>query len=385
MREPEDELATLREAELLRHLQQVAPLAPPALRTDEGDLIDFSSNDYLGLSRDATVVDAALRATREYGAGSTASRLVSGSRRIHHDLEGRLAELKKTGAALTFSSGYAAAVGVLTALLERGDTVILDKLCHASLIDGARLSGATLRVFPHHHLEKLERLLRSARQSAAARSRILVVTESVFSMEGDRTPLHEIVELVEKYEALLLVDEAHALGVIGPTGQGLAEELSLQERVHFQMGTLGKAAGAAGGYLAANRRWIDLVLNRARSFIYSTAPPPAQAAAALAGLEVIASERGAELRAALWAHIDQFANNLGINLVSAIAPVLVGTNEAALSMSKAVREAGFLVPAIRYPSVPRGTARLRVTLSAAHQAPQVAALAQLLRGLQKEA
>ncbi len=297
------------------------------------------------------------------------------------DLEERLAALKKTEAALTFSSGYATALGTLPALLERPDVVILDKLCHASLIDGARQSGATLRVYPHHHLGRLERLLSAARESAPPASRLLVVTESVFSMDGDRAPLPEIVDLAERFGALLLVDEAHALGVLGDTGQGLAEELGLQDRITFQMGTLGKAVGSAGGYLAADRRWIDLLVNSARSFIYSTAPPPGQAAAALAGLELIATGPGAKLREALWANIRHFADLCDHAAESAIIPVVVGDNEAALEAAHALFEAGFLVPAIRYPTVPRGTARLRITLSAAHHPSQIEDLARELRAL----
>jgi 7-keto-8-aminopelargonate synthetase-like enzyme len=265
--------------------------------------------------------------------------------------------------------------------LEQGDTVILDKLCHASLIDGARQSGATLRVYPHNNLDKLERLLGSAREKCAADARLLVVTESIFSMEGDRAPLREIVELTERHDALLLVDEAHAVGVLGETGQGLAQELGLQGRIALQMGTLGKAVGSAGGYLAADRRWIDLLLNSARSFIYSTAPPPAQAAASLRGLEIIASQRGATLRDRLWRNINNFGELSRQEPVSAIVSVMVGQNEPAVQAAEALLQAGFLAPAIRFPTVPRGTARLRITLSAAHETGQIEELHRELRKL----
>ncbi len=381
MRQPEDELAALREAGLLRNLRRIEPGPPPFLGVEGRQLVNFSSNDYLGLSHHKTVLEAAREATVRFGAGSTSSRLISGSLGIHHQLEARLAELKKTEAALSFTSGYATALGTLTTLLEKGDVVILDKLCHASLIDGARQSGATLRVYPHNNLARLERLLSSARKALSPNSRLLVVTESVFSMDGDCAPLCEIVALVERFEALLLVDEAHALGVLGPTGQGLVEELGLQPRVAFQMGTLGKAVGAAGGYLAAERRWIDLLVNSARSFIYSTAPPPAQAAASLAGLEIISSQPGARLRQSLWSNLRHLTGRCGRPSASAIVPLVVGENEAALAAAQSLCEAGFLVPAIRYPTVPRGTARLRITVSAAHRPDQLDDLARELRSL----
>lgn len=381
MRRPEDELAALRNAGLLRELRRLDPAPLPCVRLDGREIVNFSSNDYLGLSQHPEVVRAARGASECHGAGSTASRLVCGSLGVHHELEARIAGLKRTEAALTFSSGYAAAVGTLTALLERGDTVILDKLCHASLIDGARLSAATMRVYPHNHLGKLGRLLAAAREAARPDRRVLVVTESVFSMEGDRAPLAEIADLAERFGAELFVDEAHALGVFGAAGQGLAEELGVQERVTIQMGTLGKAAGAAGGYIAAARPWIDLVLNKARSLIFSTAPPPGQAAAALAGMNVLASPEGDELRATLHRNLAQFAALTGRTGHSAILPVVIGDNRAALAASRALLDAGFLVPAIRYPSVPRGSARLRVTLSAAHRAEHLEGLARALGGL----
>ena len=380
MRQPEDELAALQEARLHRQLRPLEPGHPPLLTIDGREIVNFSSNDYLGLSRDEELIAAATEGLARYGTGSTASRLISGSFKVHHELEERLAELKNTEAALSFSSGYAAAVGTLSSLLETGDTIILDKLCHASLIDGARQSGATLRVYPHNHLEKLERLLKSAGEKGSG-TRTIVVTESIFSMEGDRAALPEIVELTEDHGAILLLDEAHAVGVLGENGQGLAEELGLQERSALQMGTLGKALGSAGGYVAGERRWIDLLLNRARSFIYSTAPPPAQVAASLCGLNVISSPRGAALRRKLWENIEAFSNMRDAPSTSAIMPLIVGENEAALHAAESLFAAGFLTPAIRFPTVPRNTARLRLTLSAAHAPEQIQSLHKQLREL----
>ena len=374
MRTPEDELATLSEEGLLRSLRRMESGQLIDANSDGRKVVNFSTNDYLGLSRDEALVNAACEATRRHGAGSGASRLISGTLPPHHALEEKIAEWKGTQAALSFANGYATAIGVLGAFLTKGDVVILDKLCHASLIDGARQSGATLRVYPHNDLNKLEDLLRHYRERLAGSSRLIVVTESIFSMDGDRARLPEIINLVEQHHALLLLDEAHAVGILGSGGQGLAEELGIQDRVTFQMGTLGKAIGSGGGYVAASRSWIDLLLNKARPFIYSTAPPPAQAAASLCGIEVIASSRGEALRNRLWSNISRLAELLGKKPSSAIMPVILGTNEAALNASLALLEAGYLAPAIRFPTVPRGSARLRITLSAEHTAESIEGL-----------
>jgi 8-amino-7-oxononanoate synthase len=370
MRHPENELAELEQSSLLRKVAVV----------DES-LVNFSSNDYLGLSLHPQIRHAYREGVSQFGCGSTASRLICGTLDPHQTLENLLAEAKETEAALTFSTGYATSIGVLTALLQQGDTVILDKLCHASLIDGARMSGATLRVFPHNHLGKLESLLASTQRKASSTSRTLVVTESIFSMDGDAAPLQEICQLTQQYNSLLMVDEAHALGVIGPTGMGLAEELGLQSKIDFHMGTLGKAAGVAGGYLAAKQVWIDLLINRARSFIYSTAPPPAQAVAAAEAIRLIRSDTGVALRNQLWENIHHFHNLCGETqkASSSIVPWMVGTSEDALTLSSHLRNHGMLVPAIRFPTVPRNTARLRITLTAQHREEDITRLANALR------
>jgi 8-amino-7-oxononanoate synthase len=290
-------------------------------------------------------------------------------------LEEALAQAKLTEAALVFSSGFSAALGVIPAVVGTADFILLDKLSHACLVDAARLSGATLRVFPHNDLEKLQRLLATIRAKAPA-ARVLVVTESVFSMDGDICPLREIVGLVEAHEALLLLDEAHGFGVLGESGMGLAEREHLQQRVTFQMGTLSKAAGLSGGYIAASREWIDLLINRARPFIYSTAPPPALAHAALASLRIIRSADGSALRILLNNNISRIGAS-----ATPIIPIILGSNEAAVAASAALAAAGCLVPAIRFPTVPRGSARLRVSLSAAHSPEAVAVLATALQGI----
>jgi 8-amino-7-oxononanoate synthase len=335
------------------------------------ELWNFASNDYLGLARHPEIEAALVEGVQRFGAGSAASRLVAGTLPPHVLLENALAEAKQAEAALTFSSGFAAALGVVPAIVGKSDFVFLDKLSHACLVDGAHLSGATLRVFPHNDLRKLRALLESTRAKAPT-ARILVATESVFSMDGDVCPLREILELTESYAALLLLDEAHGFGVLGEHGMGLAEQEGLQGRVTFQMGTLSKAAGLSGAYLAASRDWIDWLMNRARSFIYSTAPPPALAHAGLASLVLIRSGAGRDLRARLQENIARLAPSQ-----TPIIPLQLGTNEAALAASAALEQAGFMVPAIRYPTVPRGTARLRISVSATHPVQAIDELGEL--------
>jgi 8-amino-7-oxononanoate synthase len=337
------------------------------------ELWNFASNDYLGLARHPEIEDALVEGVKRYGAGSAASRLVCGTLPPHRELEERLAEAKSSEAALVFSSGFAASMGMIPAIVGKADHVILDKLSHACLVDAAKLSGASLRVFPHNDVAKLGRLLETIR-SKDKDGRILVVTESVFSMDGDLCPLKEILDLSDRYHALLLLDEAHGFGVLGERGMGLAEREGVQDRVSFQMGTLSKAAGLAGGYVAASREWIDLLTNRARSFIYSTAPPPCLAHAAMVSLDLIRSEEGGRLRAKLMKNITLLGDS-----TTPILPRVIGGNEAALAASAELLEKGFMVPAIRYPTVPRGTARLRVSVSAAHPEEAVMGLAAELK------
>ena len=376
---PADTLRQLQAEGLLRQLRPLS--SPPGIEvTREGRrLWNFASNDYLGLSHHPEVEAAFIEGIQRFGTGSTASRLVCGTQTPHILLEEAIAAGKQTEAALTFSSGYATALGAIPAIVGKEDFILLDKLSHASLVDAARLSGATLRVFPHNDLGKLSRLLVSTR-AKTAHARILVITESIFSMDGDHCPLQEIVELTEAHGALLFLDEAHAIGVLGDHGMGLADALGLQHRIAFQMGTLSKAVGLAGGYLAASREWVDLFVNRARAFVFSTAPPPALAHAALTSLRIIGSPDGALLRQTLFANIQRLADH-----PSPIIPHVLGSNADALAASSYLEDFGFLVPAIRYPTVPRGTARLRASVSAAHPAAAVWQLKEAISTLAKPA
>jgi 8-amino-7-oxononanoate synthase len=299
----EEQLKVLRAASLDRHLSEIGTAQDPEIEIAGRRLLNFSSNDYLGLANDPRLRQAAIAAINEFGVGAGASCLISGTQPPHVRLERALAEWKGTEAALCFSSGYAAALGTIPALVTKNDVVVLDKLCHASLIDSAKLSGAIVRVFPHNNLRKLDSHLEWARHEHPGK-RVLIVTESIFSMDGDRAPLRELVQLKEQFDALLMLDEAHAVGVIGPHGRGLAAEENLSDDVDVQMGTLSKALGASGGYICGSHDLIEWLINRARSFIYSTAPPPAIAAAALAVVNFLSSPEGEERRLLLWEKIN---------------------------------------------------------------------------------
>jgi 8-amino-7-oxononanoate synthase len=386
----QEQLQALRACSLDRHLREISSAQGPEIEVGGHRLINFSSNDYLGLANDPRLRNAAIAAIGEFGVGAGASRLISGTQPPHLRLEGVLARWKGTEAALCFNSGYAAALGTIPALVSKGDVVLLDKLCHASLIDGAKLSGAIVRVFPHNHLGKLESHLEWARRGHLGK-RILMVTESVFSMDGDRAPLRQIVELKKRFGALLMLDEAHAVGVIGANGRGLAAAENLNEDVDVQMGTLSKALGASGGYICGSRNLIEWLINRARSFIYSTAPAPGVAAAALAAVNFLFSTEGEERRLLLWKRINLLRellpmnamNTKGSNASSAIFPWIVGNEQATLDLASALQNEGFLVPAIRYPTVAKGAARLRITVTASHSQDQIQALCEAIKRMTK--
>ncbi len=373
-----ERLAKVEAAGLRRSLRVLESEQGPEVVLDGRRYVNFSSNDYLGLAAHTRLREAAAESLEKYGAGAGASRLISGNHIEHERLEEALARFKGTEAALTFSTGYAAAVGTIPALVGEGDVVILDKLCHACLVDGARLSGAAMRVFPHNNLEKLESHLRWAREKYP-QGRVLVLTESVFSMDGDVAPLGEIVELKERHGAWLMVDEAHAVGVIGRGGRGLADELRLAGRIEVQMGTLGKALGSSGAYICGRGLLRDFLINSARSFIFSTAPSPHVAAASRAAVELLQTSEGEALVRNLWKNIGLMGAGLKMaQPVSAIFPVIIGAETDAVGASRRLLGAGLLVPAIRYPTVAKGTARLRITVTAAHSEKAVEQLEAVL-------
>jgi glycine C-acetyltransferase/8-amino-7-oxononanoate synthase len=389
------ELEQLRASGLYRQLRTVASPQGARIVVDGRQLLNFSSNDYLGLANDPVLKRAATAAVKRWGVGAGASRLVCGNLAPYDELERKLARFKRKEAAVVFGSGYAANVGTITALVGAGDVVILDKLDHASIIDGARQSGATVRVYPHGNMKKLAELLRWATTgrgqkatptiSVAAESfvgagfrprpaRVLVVTESVFSMDGDQAPLAEIVALKEKYGAWLMVDEAHATGVFGQHRRGLAEVADVEGKVDVVLGTLSKALGCVGGFVAGSRELADHLRNRARSLIYSTALPPAMVAAASAAVDLVMGREGERRQERLWANVR------ALGAAGPIHPVIVGDEAAALAVSRRLDEAGFYVPAIRYPTVAKGKARLRVTVTAKHTQGEIEQLLDALAG-----
>jgi len=378
---------------LYRELRRIDSPQLPHPHVEGQWVLNFSSNDYLGLANDPLLKEAAIRAVERYGAGSGASRLICGSLAPHHELEQTLAAFKGAEAALVFSSGYAAAIGAIGALLDAHDAIVIDKLVHACIVDAARLCGAELRVFAHNDVNSLAKILRWAdrRNSALSgkrRPRTLIVTESVFSMDGDFAPLREIIELKEKHGAWLMVDEAHATGLYGAHRRGLIEEFDLSGRIEIQMGTLSKALGASGGYLCGSRALIDCLVNGARSFIFSTAPTPSAAGTATAAIQFVQSDAGQARRNLLWTRVDQIKNALiqaRFTLPpvrSAIIPLVIGNEDKAVQSAAALREQGVFIPAIRYPTVARGRARLRLTVSAAHTATDVSHLLAAIRNLE---
>ncbi len=362
-----DELARRAEQGLLRRLRPLDRRGGWVVTEDGRRLLNLSSNDYLGLARHPTVVEAAARAARR-GAGATASRLIVGHDPACAALEEKLAAFKGTEAALVFSSGYAANLGALAALLDREAAVFSDRLNHASIWDGIRLSGAQLHRYGHRDVDHLARLLEEAERRRVRRK--LIVTDTVFSMDGDVAPLAEIVELKERFGAALMVDEAHAEGVLGGHGEGYAHELGLGDRVDLHMGTFSKAFGSHGAHVAGRSSWIAYLTNRARSFVYTTALPPAVIGASDAALDLV--RQADEERAGLRRRAERFRARLGElgldvgDSATQIVPILVGEAEPALELSRALEESGVLAVAIRPPSVPPGTARLRFSLTADH-------------------
>jgi 8-amino-7-oxononanoate synthase len=333
---------------------------------DGHEVLLLCSNNYLGLASDPDIIDAACRATKDYGTSAVSSRLISGHMSAHADLEAKIADWQSTESALVFTSGYQANVGTLSALLGRDDVVVSDELNHASIIDGCRLSKARVVVYPHNDVEHLRKVL----SEITGARRTLIVTESIFSMDGDAAPLKEIADAAEQFGAGLMVDEAHAAGVFGPNGAGLVAELGLGDRVDIHVGTLGKALASFGAYVAGSSDLIHLLVNKARAFIFTTGLPPAVAATAGAAIDVISREperaRGLRERAK---RLGELLRDAGLdlpNLDSQILPVLIGPADKTVNIANRLLENGVYVAAIRPPTVPRGTSRLRVSLMATH-------------------
>ena len=366
------QLSELAQADQLRVRRIVDGPQDASMVIDGKRMLSYASNDYLGLANHPKVVEAAMRALKRYGLGAGASHLVSGHMRAHHELEEKLADYIGLPKALLFSSGYAANLGILTALAGRGDIIFADKLNHACLNDGALLSRANFKRYPHGDVGKLAAMLNEAKPGG----RKLIVTDAVFSMDGDIAPVPELLALAVQHDALLVLDDAHGFGVLGYRGKGSLEHFNLlkapgRERIVY-MATLGKAAGGYGAFVAGDDDIVEWILQSARSYIFTTATPPAIAAAMQASLDVMQEDR--ERLKHLRTLIDFFGDSLKLQYAklpysqTAIQPILIGDNATTLAFAEALRDRHMFVPAIRPPTVPAGTSRLRVSLSAAHSA-----------------
>ena len=363
MKTYQQEIKNLKEKNLYRQLRVLKEHEGTRAVFEGRKILLFCGNDYLGMSRHPRVIAAAHKAIDKYGVGARSARLIAGTTEAHARLEKKIAEFKNKESALVFGSGFLANLGILTAFAGKEDVVIMDKLCHASLIDGARLSGAEIRVFPHKNYEKCEELLRQY-----PGQRKLLVTENVFGMDGDRADLKQLIRLKKKYDSLLIVDDAHGTGVFGKSGSGATAVFS--KGIDVIMGTLSKAIGGLGGFVAADKALIEHLINFARPFIFATALPPVLCETAREAFCVIEEEPALLKR--LWTNIHevhQGLKKLGFRLAkpeSAILPVMVGDEGKAMEIFEKLLEQGIFIPAVRYPTVPKGKARLRVTVSASH-------------------
>ncbi len=372
-------LDALARRSLLRQIRTIDPAAGPDVTLDGRRVLLFSSNNYLDLAAHPRVKEAAVNAIRRYGVGAGASRLVAGSLPPHRELEERLAAFKGVEAALVFPTGYQANLGLLPVLAEERKMIYADRLCHASLIDACRLCDAAMRIYRHRDHAQLASLLRKTASPA------VVVTEGVFSMDGDLAPLPHLCRAVERTGSTLVVDDAHGTSVMGPRGRGTIEHFGLEGRPIVQMGTLSKALGGLGGFVAGGRDLIDYLINRARPFIYTTALPPALAAAATAALDVVEAEP--ERREKLWALRRRLHDGVrkagfdSLNSESPIIPLLVGNAAAAVALSEALLERGIYAPAIRPPTVPDGTSRIRLSVTAGHTPEQIDRAVEALNGI----
>lgn len=361
-----EELSYLEQHNLYRRLNTMNDSQASRTVVNGKNCLLFSSNNYLGLTEHPKLKAAAREAINRWGTGAGGSRLTTGNLKLHEELESTIARFKNTEAAIVFNTGYMANVGAITALTGKEDIILSDELNHASIIDGCRLSRAKTKVFPHKNTKALEKIL----QQAHGYRRRLIVTDGVFSMDGDLAPLPRLVELAEKYNAMLMVDDAHATGVLGRRGAGTVDYFNLEGKVHIQMGTLSKAIGSAGGYVAGSRELIDYLRNKARSFIFSTALPPSVIASAMTAFRVI--RENPQIQENLHINAQYLRSGLkqtGFSILaeeSPIIPVFIGDAGKALQMAEKLFSLGVFAPGIRPPTVPPGTSRIRVTVMATH-------------------
>jgi glycine C-acetyltransferase len=374
-----DELDALRAEGLYRSMRVINGAQGSRVELDGRQVLLLCSNNYLGLADHPALKRAAVEGV-EFGVGSGASRLVSGTMELHEKLETRIAAFKGTEKALLFNSGYAANTGIISALVGRGDAIFSDRLNHASIVDGALLSRAGFHRYPHRDMAALERML----QEKGGKGRRLIVTDGVFSMDGDIAPLAKLVQLARQYDALLMVDDAHGSGVLGMSGRGSGELCGVLDGIDIHMGTLGKGFGSFGAYAATTGIIRDYLVNKARSFIFSTSLPPAVLAASIAALEVVDSPEGAQLREKLQANVALFKEKLtasGFDTMGSetqIVPIFVGPAKTTMEFSSELLQQGLFVQGIRPPTVPAGSCRLRCTIMATHEAEDLEAAAEII-------
>lgn len=366
----------------LRTLKEYCPIDAVRVKQDDKEYLMMASNNYLGLTFDSRVIEGAVKGAQQYGTGSGGSRLVSGTFPLFTELETELAKFKNTEKALVFNTGYMANVGTISAIADKNTIIFSDALNHASIIDGCRLSKATVKAYSHCDIDELKYLLKQVDRNA----RNLIVTDGVFSMDGDIAPLDKLYELSRDYNALLMVDDAHATGTIG-NGHGSAAYFNLEKEIDIQLGTLSKSLGSVGGYVAANSTIIDYLVNTSRSFIFSTALSPADIGAALAALQVL--ETDTSVLGRLQENVNYMAGQLlsmgiGATNETPIFPILIGSNEDALAVSDYLYEAGIIGTAIRPPTVPIGESRIRLTVTAAHNKKQIDFVCQSLHNAMKQ-
>jgi glycine C-acetyltransferase len=379
-----DELNKLREQKLYQKLRVLESEQLPVSRFDGREVINLSSNNYLGLTTHPKLRARALEAIQRWGVGSGAVRTIAGTMAIHMELEEKIAKFKHVEASVVFQSGFTANAGTVQALLSREDIIISDQLNHASIIDGCRLSRAEIKVFPHKDLEACENILR---EIEGRKCRKLLITDGVFSMEGDIAPLPQLVELAEKYGCIMMIDDAHASGVLGRHGRGTVDHYNLHGRVDIQVGTLSKAIGALGGYVCSTHDTIEFLYHRARPFLFSTSHPPSVAATCLAALEVLEEEP--QLIDRLWANTKFFKEGLkklGFNTgvsETPITPVIVGDAALAHQFSRELFAAGVFAQGIGFPTVPEGKARIRTIVTATHTQEELTRALEILENVGK--
>src|ERR1700723_2250099 len=382
-----DALEELKAKNQYFHLRVLEGEQKPVATFDGKEVINLSSNNYLGLTTHPKLRRAAIDATRKYGVGSGAVRTITGTMKIHMELEEQIARFKKVEACVVFQSGFTANAGTVSAVLGKEDLIISDELNHASIIDGARLSNATIKVFKHKDVQDCERILQ---ETANWNGHKLIITDGVFSMDGDIAPLPELCELARKYNCIMMVDDAHASGVLGRGGRGTVDHLGCHGRVHIQVGTLSKAIGAMGGYVCGSRDLIDFLYLRARPFLFSTSHPPATAAACQAAFTLLNSTEGERLVKKLWANTKFFKRELKkrgfqFNVCETpIIPIHVGDAAKAFEFSRKLFDAGVYAPAVGYPTVAEGRARLRAIVSATHKREHLLRAADTLEAVGKE-